>query len=49
VLTLRFVFGFTTVEIADVIGTSADSIRHVQQRALRALALDLERDEVAAA
>ena len=48
VLTLRFVFGFSTSEIADVVGSSADAIRHVQHRALKALASDLEGSEVAA-
>lgn len=38
VLTLRFVFGFTTPEICDVTGSTPDAIRHVQHRALRALA-----------
>jgi RNA polymerase sigma-70 factor (ECF subfamily) len=48
VLTLRFVFGFSTAEIADVVGSTPDSVRHVQQRALRTLATDFDRDEVAA-
>jgi RNA polymerase sigma-70 factor (ECF subfamily) len=38
VLTLRFVFDFTAVDIADVLGTTPDAVRHSLQRALRTLA-----------
>jgi RNA polymerase sigma-70 factor (ECF subfamily) len=38
VLTLRFVFGLDTAEIADVMASTPDAIRHAQHRALRALA-----------
>lgn len=38
VLALRFVFGFETPEICDVVGSSPDAVRHVQHRALKALA-----------
>ena len=38
VLTLRFVLGFDTSEIGEVTGSTPDAIRHVQHRALKALA-----------
>jgi RNA polymerase sigma-70 factor (ECF subfamily) len=38
VLALRYISDMTPAEIGDAIGTSADSVRHVQQRALRTLA-----------
>lgn len=38
VLALRYISDMTPTEIGDAIGTSADSVRHVQQRALRTLA-----------
>jgi RNA polymerase sigma-70 factor (ECF subfamily) len=41
VLGLRYVFEMTAVEIGDVLGASADSIRHLQHRALRSLATSL--------
>jgi RNA polymerase sigma-70 factor (ECF subfamily) len=37
VLLLRYVFEFPTEEIADVLDTTPDSVRHMQMRALRAL------------
>lgn len=37
VLALRFVFNLTSLEIADVVGSSVDAVRHVQHRALKAL------------
>jgi RNA polymerase sigma-70 factor (ECF subfamily) len=42
VLSLRYVFEMTATEIGDVIGASADSVRHLQQRALRSLASSME-------
>lgn len=38
VLALRFVFDLTPTEIADVLGSSVDAVRHVQHRALKTLA-----------
>jgi DNA-directed RNA polymerase specialized sigma24 family protein len=38
VLVLRYVYGFTAVEIADTLGTSPDGVRHMHARALRTLA-----------
>jgi RNA polymerase sigma-70 factor (ECF subfamily) len=38
VLALRFVFGLNTVEISDVTGSTPDAVRHIQHRALKALA-----------
>jgi RNA polymerase sigma-70 factor (ECF subfamily) len=38
VLTLRFVSDMSSDDIGDLLGMSADSVRHVQQRALRSLA-----------
>lgn len=40
VLTLRFVFDMATAEIAEALGMTGDSVRHIQQRALRSLARD---------
>lgn len=48
VLALRFVFGMSTVEICDVLGSTPDAVRHVQHRALKALANAVERRELAA-
>ena len=41
VVTLRFVFDFTTAEIADVLGTTGDAVRHLQHRALKTLGTTL--------
>jgi RNA polymerase sigma-70 factor, ECF subfamily len=38
VITLRFVFDFTPTEIAEVIGTTVDAVRHTQHRALKTIA-----------
>jgi RNA polymerase sigma-70 factor (ECF subfamily) len=38
VLVLRYVYGFTAVEIADTLDTSPDGVRHMHARALRTLA-----------
>ena len=38
VLVLRFVFDMTPAEIAEVVGSSVDAVRHVQHRALKTLA-----------
>jgi RNA polymerase sigma-70 factor (ECF subfamily) len=40
-VTLRFVFDFNAAEIADVLGCSGDSVRHLQHRALKAIATGL--------
>jgi RNA polymerase sigma-70 factor, ECF subfamily len=37
VVVLRFVFSLTATEIAEVVGTTADAVRHTQHRALRAI------------
>ena len=37
-MTLRFVFDLTPAEIADVTGTTADAVRHMQHRAMKTLA-----------
>ena len=37
VLVLRYVFEFTAVEIADVVGSSPDAVRHAQMRGLKSL------------
>ena len=44
VLTLRFVFDLNTSEIADVMGSSPDAVRHLQHRALKALAARTDRE-----
>jgi RNA polymerase sigma-70 factor (ECF subfamily) len=44
VLTLRFVYEMTPAGIAELLGTTPDAVRHVQHRALRTLARELERD-----
>lgn len=41
VLALRFVFDLTPTEIADVVGSNEDAVRHVQHRALKSLAAAL--------
>jgi RNA polymerase sigma-70 factor (ECF subfamily) len=48
VLAMRFVFGLSTLEICDVLDSSPDAIRHVQHRALKALASEMERRQLAA-
>jgi RNA polymerase sigma-70 factor (ECF subfamily) len=48
VLALRFVFNLTTLEIADVIGSSVDAVRHLQHRALKTLATAVAQDARAA-
>lgn len=48
VLTLRFVFGLNTDEICDVMDSTPDAVRHVQHRALKALAAGVQRRELAA-
>jgi DNA-directed RNA polymerase specialized sigma24 family protein len=40
-LVLRYVFELGTPEIADVLGTSEDAVRHTQMRALKALSSGL--------
>lgn len=45
VLALRFVFGLDTLEIADVLDSTPDAVRHAQHRALKALAVDMTRDD----
>ncbi|HEX8054469.1 MAG TPA: RNA polymerase sigma factor [Thermoleophilaceae bacterium] len=42
VLTLRFVFGFSTAEIGDVVGSTPDAVRHIQHRALKTLGSGME-------
>jgi RNA polymerase sigma-70 factor (ECF subfamily) len=44
VIVLRFVYEFTTAETAEVLERSADSVRHIQMRALATLASDLPLD-----
>jgi RNA polymerase sigma-70 factor (ECF subfamily) len=44
VVVLRFAFDFTPTEIADVVGTTADAIRHTQHRALKSIASALARE-----
>jgi RNA polymerase sigma-70 factor (ECF subfamily) len=41
VLALRFVYDMSAGEIAEVVGSSADAVRHAQQRALQHLSRDL--------
>lgn len=43
-VTLRFAFDFTPGEIADVIGSTADAVRHTQHRALKSIASALARE-----
>jgi RNA polymerase sigma-70 factor (ECF subfamily) len=40
-VTLRFVFDFNAAEIADVLGTTGDAVRHLQHRALKTLSAAL--------
>lgn len=47
VLALRFLFGLTTAEIADVVGATAASVRQIQHRALKALASSMSVLELA--
>jgi RNA polymerase sigma-70 factor (ECF subfamily) len=44
VLVLRFVFDMTPAEIAEVVGSSVDAVRHVQHRALKSLAGAITRE-----
>jgi RNA polymerase sigma-70 factor, ECF subfamily len=44
VVVLRFAFEFTPTEIAEVVGTSPDAVRHTQHRALKAIASALARE-----
>lgn len=48
-LVLRFVFDFDTTDVADVLGTTPDAVRHLQHRGLKALVRELgrERDPLA--
>ena len=43
VVVLRFAFDLTPTEIGEVVGASADAVRHTQQRALRAIGSQLSR------
>jgi RNA polymerase sigma-70 factor (ECF subfamily) len=49
VIVLRFAFDFTPGEIAEVVGTSVDAVRHTQHRALKAIAARIGREAAAVA
>jgi RNA polymerase sigma-70 factor (ECF subfamily) len=42
VLILRYVYDFKPAEVAEALGTTTDSVRHIQMRALRTLAAKLD-------